>query len=48
MAPPRARMTKDGSSGVAIKIKLAGIGTGGRLSGNKPLDATYNAYYAVK
>ena len=27
MAPPRARMTNDRSTGVAVKVKLAGIGT---------------------
>ena len=27
MAPPRARMTDDRSTGVAVKVKLAGIGT---------------------
>ena len=48
MAPPRARMTKDRSSSVAVKVKLAGIDTGGRLLENKPLDTTYNAYCAVK
>ena len=48
MAPPTARMTNDRSTGVAVKVKLAGIGTGGRLLGNKPLDAAYNAYCAVK
>ena len=31
MAPPRARMTNDRSTGVAINVKLAGIGTGRRL-----------------
>ena len=48
MAPPRARMTNDRSTGVAVKVKLAGIGTGRRLLGNKPLDAAYNADCAVK
>ena len=48
MAPPRARITNDRSSGVAVKVKLAGIGTGRRLLGNKPLDAAYNADCAVK
>ena len=43
MAPPRARMTNDRSTGVAVRVKLAGIGTCRRLSGNKPLDAAYNA-----
>ena len=28
MAPPRARMTNDRSTGVAVRVKLAGIGTG--------------------
>ena len=28
MAPPRARMTNDRPTGVAVKVKLAGIGTG--------------------
>ena len=28
MAPPRARMTNDRSTGVAVRFKLAGIGTG--------------------
>ena len=28
MAPPRARMTNDRSTGVAVGVKLAGIGTG--------------------
>ena len=28
MAPPRARMTNDRSTGVVTKVKLAGIGTG--------------------
>ena len=45
MAPPRARMTNDRSTGVAVKVKLAGIGTGRRLLGNKPLDAAYNAFF---
>ena len=31
MAPPRARMTNDRSTGVAVKVKLAGVGTGRRL-----------------
>ena len=31
MAPPRARMTNDRSTGVAINVKLAGIGTSRRL-----------------
>ena len=48
MAPPRARMTNDRSTGVAGKVKLAGIGTGRRLLENKPLDAAYNADCAVK
>ena len=48
MAPPRARMTNDRSTGVAVKVKLAGIGTGRRLLGYKPLDAAYNADCAVK
>ena len=39
MAPPRARMTNDRSTGVAEKVKLAGIGTGRRLLENKPQDA---------
>ena len=39
MAPPRARMTNDRSTGVAVKVKLAGIGTGRRLLENKPQDA---------
>ena len=39
MAPPRARMTNDRSTGVAVKVKLAGISTGRRLLENKPLDA---------
>ena len=39
MAPPRARMTNDRSTGVAVKVKLAGIGTGRRKLENKPLDA---------
>ena len=30
-------MTNDRSTGVASKVKLAGIGTGRRLLGNKPL-----------
>ena len=29
MAPPRACMTNDRSTGIAVKVKLAGIGTGG-------------------
>ena len=37
MAPPRARMTNDRSTGVAGEVKLAGIGTGRRLLENKPL-----------
>ena len=48
MAPPRARMTNDRSTGVATKVKLAGIGTGRRLLGNKPHDAAYNADCALK
>ena len=48
MAPPRARMTNDRSTGVAGKVKLAGIGTGRRLLENKPQDAAYNADCAVK
>ena len=47
MAPPRARMTNDRSTGVALKVKLAGMGTGRRLLGNKPLDAAYYADCAV-
>ena len=35
MAPQRARMTHDLSIGVAVKVKLAGIGTCRRLLGNK-------------
>ena len=48
MAPPRARMTNDRSTGVAGKVKLAGIGTGRRLLENNLLDAAYNADCAVK
>ena len=48
MAPPRARMTNDRSTGLAVKVKLAGIGTSRRLLGNKPLAAAYNADCAVK
>ena len=48
MAPPRARMTNDRSTGVATNFKLAGIGTGRRLLGNKPLDAAYNADCTLK
>ena len=47
MAPPRARMTNDRSTGVAVRVKLAGIGIG-KTVGNKPLDAAYNADCAVK
>ena len=47
MAPPRARMTNDRSTGVAVKVKLAGMGYR-RLLGNKPLDAAYYADCAVK
>ena len=45
MAPPRARMTNDRSTGIAVKVKLAGIGTGRRLLGNKPLDKFVQIYY---
>ena len=36
MAPPRARMTNDRSTGVAINVKLAGIGTSRRLLRYRP------------
>ena len=41
-------MTNNRSTGVAVKVKLAGIGTDSRLLGNKFLDAAHNAYCAVK
>ena len=40
-------MTNDRSTGVAVKVKLAGMARVGVL-GNQPLDAAYNAYCAVK
>ena len=48
MAPPRARMTNDRSTGVAINGKLAGIGTSRRLLRYRPLAAAYYADCAVK
>ena len=48
MAPPRARMTNDRSTGVAVNVKLAGIGTGRRLLKYRPLAAAYYADCAVK
>ena len=48
MAPPRGRMTNDGSTGVAVNVKLAGIGTGRRLLRYRPLAAAYYADCAVK
>ena len=43
MALPRARMTNDRSTGVAINVKLAGIGTSRRLLRDRPLAAAYYA-----
>ena len=37
MAPPRARMTNDRSTGVAARVNLTGIGMGRRLVENKTL-----------
>ena len=37
MAPPRARMTNDRSTGVAARVNLTVIGTVRRLLGNKTL-----------
>ena len=48
MAPPRARMTNDRSTGVAINVKLAGIGTSRRLLRYRPLAAADYADCAVK
>ena len=48
MAPPRARMTNDRSTGVAINVKLAGIGTRRRLLRYRPLAAADYADCAVK
>ena len=48
MAPPRARMTNDRSTGVAINVKLAGIGTSRRLLRYRPQAAADYAYCAVK
>ena len=48
MAPPRARMTNDRSTGVAINVKLAGIGTSGTLLRYRPQAAADYAYCAVK
>ena len=48
MAPPRARMTNDRSTGVAINVKFAGIGTSRRLLRYRPLAAAYYADCAVK
>ena len=47
MALPRARMTNDRSTGVAINVKLAGIGTCRRLLRDRPLAAAYYAACAV-
>ena len=41
MAPPRARMTNDRSTGVAVRVKLA-VSAQVRLLGNKPPDPAYN------
>ena len=48
MAPPRARMTNDRSTGVAINVKLAGIGTSRRLLRYRPQAAADYADCAVK
>ena len=47
MAPPRARMTNDRSTGVAVNVKLAGIDTDRRLLKYRPLAAAYYADCAV-
>ena len=48
MAPPRARMTNDRSTGVAINVKLAGNGTSRRLFRYRPQAAADYADCAVK
>ena len=48
MAPPRARMTNDRSTGVAINVKLAGVGTSRRLLRYRPQAAADYADCAVK
>ena len=48
MAPPRARMTNDRSTGVAARVNLTIVGTGRRLLETNPPDAAYNASCAAK